>query len=48
MRWARHMARMAKRNSYRVLTINPGGKGPLRRPRRGWENCKEILWGGIA
>jgi hypothetical protein len=32
MRWAGHVARMEKRNAYRLLV----GKRPLGRPRRRW------------
>ena len=39
MRWAGHVARMGKgRGVYRVLVGNPGGKRPLGRSRRRWEN----------
>jgi hypothetical protein len=39
MRWAGHVARMGKgRNLYKVLVIKPGGKSPLERPRRRWED----------
>ena len=34
MRWAGHVARMAKRGIYRVLVGKPEGKRPLGRPRR--------------
>jgi hypothetical protein len=27
-----------KRNAYRILVGKPGGKRPLERPRRRWEN----------
>jgi hypothetical protein len=41
-----------KRNAYRLLVGKPGGKRPLRRPRRRWvDNIKidllEIGWGGV-
>jgi hypothetical protein len=51
MRWAGHVARMGEgRNVYRVRMGNPGGKSPLERPRRRWENevkmdLREIGWG---
>jgi hypothetical protein len=51
MRWAGHVARMGKgRNLYRVLVGKPGGKGPLERPRRRWNDgikmdLGEIGWG---
>jgi hypothetical protein len=38
MRWAGHVARMGKRNSYRLLVGKPEGRGPLGRPRRRWLN----------
>ena len=39
MRWAGHMARMAKgRGVHRVLVRKPEGKRPLGRPRRRWED----------
>ena len=45
MRWVRHVARMGERRDvYRVLVGKPGGKRPLGRPRRGWEdNIKMAL-----
>jgi hypothetical protein len=48
MRWAGHVARMGEgRNVYRVLV---GGKRPLERPRRRWEDwirmdLRKIGWG---
>jgi hypothetical protein len=33
-RWAGHLARMGKRNVYRILVGKPEGKRPLGRPRR--------------
>jgi hypothetical protein len=41
-----------KRNAYRILVGMPGGKRPLRRPRRRWvDNIKmdlrEIGWDGV-
>ena len=39
MRWAGHVARMGEgRGVYRVLVGKPGGKRPLERPRRRWED----------
>jgi hypothetical protein len=39
MRWAGHVARMWEgRGVYSVLVWRPGGKRPLGRPRRRWEN----------
>jgi hypothetical protein len=41
MRWAEHVARMRKgRGVYRVLMEKPGGKRPLGRRRRRWEDIK--------
>jgi hypothetical protein len=53
MRWAGHVARMGEgRNLYRVLVGKPGGRRPLGRPRRRWEDgirmdLEEIGWGGV-
>jgi hypothetical protein len=39
MRWAGHVARRGEgRGVYRVLVGRPGGKRPLGRPRRRWED----------
>jgi hypothetical protein len=39
MWWAGHEARMEEgRGVYRVLVGRPGGKRPLERPRRMWED----------
>jgi hypothetical protein len=39
MRWAAHVARMGEGiGVYSVLVGRPGGKRPLGRPRRRWEN----------
>ena len=39
MRWAGHVARMEEgRGVHRVLVGKPGGKRPLGRPRRRWED----------
>jgi hypothetical protein len=45
MRWAGHEACMGERRGlYRVLVRKPGGRRPLRSPRRGWEdNIKMYL-----
>jgi hypothetical protein len=51
MSWVGHVAHMGEgRNLYRVLVGNPGGKGPLERPRHRWEDgikmeLREIDWG---
>jgi hypothetical protein len=34
MKWVGHVARMEKRNAYRILVGKPEGKRPLARPRR--------------
>jgi hypothetical protein len=53
MKRAGHVARMGeKRNSYRILVREPGGKRPLGRWRRRWvDNIRidlgEILWNGM-
>jgi hypothetical protein len=48
IRWAGHVARMVKRNAYRILVGMPEGKRPLGRPRRRLDNIKmdlrEIGW----
>jgi hypothetical protein len=49
MRWAGHVARMEKRNAYRVFVGKPDGRRPLGRPRRRWEdnikmNLRAIGW----
>jgi hypothetical protein len=36
-----------ERNAYRVLVGKPEGKRPLGRPRRRWEDVREIRWGGM-
>ena len=39
MRWAGHVARMGEgRGVYRILVGKPGGKRPLERPRRRWQD----------
>jgi hypothetical protein len=44
MRWAGHVARMGKRNAYRILVGKLEGKRPLGRPRRRWvDNIKMDL-----
>jgi hypothetical protein len=44
MRWAGHVARMGKRNVYRLLVGKPEGKRLIGRPRRRWMyNIKMIL-----
>ena len=47
MRWAGHVARMGdRRGVFRVLVGKPGGKRPLRRPRRRWEDNIKIELSG--
>jgi hypothetical protein len=36
MRWAGHVTRMGKRNTYRTFVGKPEGKRPLGRPRCRW------------
>jgi hypothetical protein len=59
MRWAGHVARMGEgRALYRILVGKPGGKNPLGRPSRRWENnitkyiqevgCEVIDWIELA
>jgi hypothetical protein len=39
MRWAGHVARMGEvRGAYNFLVGRPGGRRPLERPRRRWED----------
>ena len=38
LRWAGHVTHMEYRNAYGVLVGKPGGKRPLGRPRRRWED----------
>ena len=39
LRWAGQIARMEQsRNGYRVLVVKTGGKRPLGRPRRRWQD----------
>jgi hypothetical protein len=52
MRWAWHIARVEKRNAYRILVGNAVRKRPLGRPRRRWVNnikmdLGEIGWDGM-
>jgi hypothetical protein len=52
MRWVGHVARMEKRNVYRLLLGKPEGKGPLGRPRRRWVNnirmdLEDVGWGDV-
>jgi len=54
MRWVRHVARMGERRVvYRILVGKPGGKRPLGRPRRRWEDnikmdLQEVGCGGMG
>jgi hypothetical protein len=50
MRWEGNVARIEKRNAYRILVAKPEEKRPLGRPRRRWvDNIKvdlrQIGWG---
>jgi hypothetical protein len=50
MRWTGHVARIEKRNAYRILGEKPQGKRPLGKLRRRWvDNIKmdlrKIGWG---
>jgi hypothetical protein len=53
MRWAGHVARIGEeRKVFKVLVGNPGGKRPLGRPRRRWEDgirmdLREIGFGSV-
>jgi hypothetical protein len=42
MRWVGHVARIGRRNSYKIVVENPEGKKPLGRPRRRWEDNIKI------
>jgi hypothetical protein len=58
MRWAGHVARMEKRNTYRLLVGKPEGKRTLGRPRLSWMDnirmdlgevgCGDVDWIGLA
>jgi hypothetical protein len=42
------VARMGeRRGAYRALVGKPEGRGPLGRPRRRWEDLREVGWGGM-
>jgi hypothetical protein len=43
MKWAGHVARMGKRNAYRILVGKSAGKRPLGRPKRRWVDNIEHL-----
>jgi hypothetical protein len=53
MRWVGHIARMGEeRKVYKVLVGKSGGKRPLGRPRRRWEDgiridLGRLAWGGV-
>jgi hypothetical protein len=53
IRWVRACSTHGeKRNVYRILVKNPGGKRPLGRPRRRWEDnikldLKDMGWDGM-
>jgi hypothetical protein len=56
VRWAGHVARMGKRNAYRLLVGKPEGKKSLGRPRRRWvnnirmnlERWDGMMWTGLV
>jgi hypothetical protein len=44
MKWAGYVARIGKRNAYRIFVGRPEGKRQVGRPRRRWViNIKMIL-----
>jgi hypothetical protein len=53
MRWVGHVARMGeRRNACSILAGKPGGKRPIGRPRRKWEDnvkmdLRELGWDGM-
>jgi hypothetical protein len=52
MRWAGYVARMGKKNAYKILVGKPERKKPLARQRRRWVydikmDLWEIGWGMI-
>ena len=53
MRWAGHVARMGERTGvFRALVGKPGGKRPIERPMRRWEDyikmdLQEVECGGM-
>jgi len=47
IRWAGHVARMAKRGVCGVLMGKTEGKRPHGRPRRRWEDLQEVGCGGV-
>jgi hypothetical protein len=53
MKWAGHVTRMdEKKNAFRVLVGRPGGRRPLGRHRRRWEDnikidLKDIGWEAV-
>jgi hypothetical protein len=53
MRWKEHVARMGKRNAYRLLVGKPEGRSPLGRPKRRWVSnikmgLREMGWDGAV
>jgi hypothetical protein len=49
MRWAGHVVRMGEeRKVYKVLVGKPGGRRPLGRPRRRWEDGIRMDLRGIG
>jgi hypothetical protein len=53
VRWAGHVERMGeRRGAYRALVGKSGGRRPLGRPRRRWEDnikiyLRKVEWGGM-
>jgi hypothetical protein len=52
MRWAEHVALMAKINAYKILVGKPEGKRPVGTPRCRWEDnikmdLREIGFGSV-
>jgi hypothetical protein len=48
MRWVGRVARLEKRNVYRLLVRKPDEKKPLGRPRHGWVNDIKMDLVGIG
>jgi hypothetical protein len=48
MRWAGYVARMGKKNAYRLLVGKPEGKRPLGRPRRRWVDNIRMYLGEVG
>jgi hypothetical protein len=49
MRWVGHVARIGKRNTYRLLVGKPEGRRPLGRPKCRWvDNVRMDLGNGMG